>query len=101
MAFIKINSKELFVDSATGDEYEQNPDGTLTKCSTNGAMHVTTAGSPATVDTRIARFDAAADMPADITSDANVAADRAAVGAESRDRAHAHPRNCPEVPCTR
>jgi hypothetical protein len=33
-------------------------------------------GSPAAVDARLARFDAVADMPADIASGANVAADR-------------------------
>ena len=42
----------------------------------NGAAVVSTAGVPAALDTRLARFDAAADMPADITSSANVSASR-------------------------
>jgi len=42
---------------------------------TNGAAHVTTAGSPGALETRTIRIDAATDMPADITSNANVLAD--------------------------
>lgn len=46
---------------------------------TNNAAHVTivkTAADAKAVDSRIARFDAVADMPADITSSGNVSGDR-------------------------
>lgn len=43
--------------------------------STSQMLQVTLAGAPAAVDYRMARFDAAADMPADMTSAANVTAD--------------------------
>lgn len=41
----------------------------------DGSAAVTLYNEPAALDQRLARFDAAGDMPADITSSANVAAD--------------------------
>lgn len=79
MAKRNIHSDELAVDTTDNELYRRNPDGTYTRITSNGAAHVTTAGAPAAVDTRIARFDAAADMPADITSNANVTADLVAM----------------------
>lgn len=69
-----LSTWEVTSGSGQGNKYTWGGNAWV-QTRSGGMALVTTAGAPGILDTRIIRFDNPADMPADITSGANVTAD--------------------------